>query len=1015
MRKSWIDRVSSWFKISLLVGAVGITGCSGETTVEPSETEPVATESDALSSTERCDTEPADLVWSGGGKVRTSASYTAHDSGGRCFGAFLIDLNNYNRKFTKGTRVTYGRVVPTNATDCAKAQVRAYVWKKNGSSPATFLGNKTARGTWVTDSLSGSRCVVPSIQLEEAIPGFVPGASYRLGLSARFEETTGTQFREIYAATEQPTFVRTPFRQQQDMAIFVQDLQSLPNGSVDPRIAAYFGNRGTTAGRMECRVMELELAQMRLSAISLQQVGATSATTTARVNAFNNVYQGYCVASTAPALLDMQTRVRTYLEAVLTITQQIIGALGLNGDGQAAEIMAAINGFDMSRIMAGCGTDPVEVNNYIRLGTLPVGMTGPNVLLRSCTSDVNATQTRLGMTGSNTTIRNGMRSCIVNAFDTPPLDEKPSACGDPRAEGGGQTQCLADCHAANPSDNPCASNPISTACFEKLKAESGFSDMTDTQSERDRISEWLTVSAYQEAKEKVSMTNAEIKELIIKDARNGVLAAQRDLQAFDTSMADNLTVDPATGKPVLKGGAASNIQRANKELAVQMAQDKLTRVLLEQNVLPAAEQQLKDTKKKLCENDPNHPDCQPPNEADPEKMCPQFDLDGGPIWFNHMDGDRMNVADRIATCTCENLRRASFVTAAGIPQQWLCQTADEKKRFDCQTNPWGPNDGPPNPILRPECANAFQPASMERDVLQGELCDKIRCAETQTGVMVNGRCTCMDNPTPAGIASACNFNGPAGALDCQDGNLVCDLNGARCTNPNSGRTPFGVNPLCRITATTTQLGGSPVWGRTAADDLFSGRVTVSSTRRDAFLMKPGFRFIAGPENYKVSYDKIGTSLVAEVLQPSTLPADRGDLQAYCSNPDAGVNNLFLGQQPLAAGANTLSFALDSRCWGNGTTAARFGFSVRTATSQTTRAAFLGYRMGGTLSTVPNPVLPCGPVDPDPRPDFIDFGLLDDLRNGLISRGTIDGVWMRDSLIGGSAIRATTVPLLQLLQ
>ncbi len=965
---------------------------------------------------ERCNTLAADLVWNGGGFVRTNANYTAHNGTNECWDAFLIDLNNYHRQYINGTRVTYGRVVPTDEAACRRTLVRGHFWRKNSDGTTLYLGTAQRFGRWITGSNVPPRCDVPNFVIERDVPGYTPGASYRLAVTARENRaTTGYDRREIVIETEKPDLGLTPYQADKRISRLLNEASTQAGrGLVHASVQKLFNTRGSAVAGIDCRVAQLEVSALRLNLASLGQVGGGTAATSA-FNAYDTMVRAFCGTGALTAL-QLQSQLIEYLAQGVQMKLNISTLLGMP-DASTIELLSSVFGSDFARIMAGCGTSMVEFHDFIRTGAVPAGIAGPNVLLRNCSGSDSVLQARLGMTGVPATIRNSLQSCIVQAFDQPPIEQRPGACNDPRAAGAAG-ECPGSCHATPPSTDPCQQDPMSDACFEQRSRQTGFPAYNDGQVQAGTAARWLALNAYNEAKSNYTMSAERLNALTLSSAEMASIARKSNEFSFWASLASkaasqleaHFELEPGASD-YLRG--ASDVAEAVSKRSYSVGADDNAEAQRLEQALPRLADERERARQKLCQADPSNAECQKPSgvPADSTKRCPENDLGTGPVWFDHADGSRITVADRIANCSCEAMRRASFTLSGGGTSNLVCMTSQEKLAFDCQTNPWSPNDGQPNPLLRPECRNAFQPSGLDRDALLAGLCDKVRCADDQVAVAAFGRCACLTNPTPATLAATCNFNGPAGSLDCSPtgGQLVCDALGARCVDTGSGRTPFGTNPLCSVSGRVTQLGGRPAWGELTANSFYSGLTRVQSATRAAFMTKQGFQLLSGPESFERSYTEVGTNLVVEVLQPSELPADRGSVQAYCSNVDAGVNNVFLGQRELAAGLNTASFTFDSRCWGDGTTGMLVGVSVRTATNQASRAALLGYRFGGTIRAVSNPFGGCGPT-PDPAPTVLDPGLLARIANGTMRPGITSGTFLRDVNLGGSMISASLVPL-----
>jgi hypothetical protein len=970
----------------LLIAAVTAVGCNPSDDGGPTETV-----EGALSSTEQCGTLSADAVLKGGGAVRSSATY------GRsaCFDGFLVDINNYSQRNTEGTRVTYGRIAPTTQAACENIEVRAYIFKKNSDGTAPFMTNKVQRGVWVTDASSGvGRCSTPSILLERDIPGYAPGASYRLALRAA--QVSPYQRQEVYVETQMPTIAVPPAHQLNSLAVVQENLHSVTPGAIDPAIQAIYSAPGGAQANIECRLMQLELSALKVMEPQFVRAGASSATVSRRTSTVDAVYQGHCVRRD-DTIQQFQSRVSDELDALLAMQGEIAGAIG-SSFGEAAEVMAAIWHTELARIQAGCGSSPNEVLGFLASGTVPAGMTGPNVLLRSCAGTPSATQSALGI-ASRPNIGATLKSCIVNSFNGPKLASKSACHEDPRADGPAGN----DAGGGFPE---CKTSASSAACIQRLL---GVSPPTAAQKE---LTERLTKldNAYWEAVIGISRAEERAAQLALSSAEHALDAAKLGQQAATVNLEARLlavtaAAELATGDPlsaaadeamvrVLDADAAMlSLESANA--SVKSAQENLDATKINQGEIPKLKEKEEKSKAALCKEAPATPGCVPID--DPRKQCPEWEMESGPVWVNSEDsGQEMNMANRVEQCTCEAIKSiAGSFTRNGVAMTVVCETDSEKTKNACV----GGIATMPNPDT---CWDYMQPGEVDRDALRADMCQHILCPADNLGVVVDKVCRCLKAPTDATLASTCNFNGAAGSLRCgADAGLVCDALGARCVGYDAGRKPLAT-PGCRV-PTGIQLGGRNEWGFVNTSDVFAATFPSrpSIVDRDIFMVKQGFISMAAPELNTNMYSQIGNALRVSVLGPDVVPTgDRGSLQLYCSNAKLNISNAFCGQKEftniVAGQLNSFDFALPSACTaciGDGTTNFRWGLGFRTPTNQTTRAGLAGFQWTGTMTNRPNVVPGCDPepVDPSPSVDPIKINQL--LGNGTIRLGAIDGIYV----------------------
>jgi hypothetical protein len=968
-------------------------GCDGNPDTG-ARSAPVEAVGAPLSSGEQCDTRAADVVFNGSGSIRSPAVYGRS----QCFDGYLIDVNNYSARNTEGTRVSYGRVAPTTQAGCQNIRIRAFAWRKNSDGTTTFLTNVVKTGVWLTDAPSGAgRCSIPSTLLERDIPGYAPGASYRLAVRA--EQITPYERQEVFVETQQPFIPLTPAEQFDEAGIVLENINSQTPGSIDPNVRAVYSTPGSARANMECRLMQLELSALRVMEPSFVRAGATAATVTRRTTTMDAIYQGHCVRRD-DTIEQFQTRMGDHLAALIAMHTEIAITIGTES-GDAAEVMAAVYNTEMARINAGCGTVGNDVMAFIQTGAVPAGMTGSNVLLRTCAGSPGTVQNALGLAG-RPNIGQTLRSCIVDALGGPREAFKATSCpNDPRAE----TQDVAgDEQGGGISD--CKSTRYDVACIQKMLGVAPPDPQVKQQIERTTSLE----NAYYEAAKNITLAEERAAQLgqsaiayAKESARLGLDAAGWAglallLEAAAKVEAHFLDPDAVPTEALAWIAAARTVYlgyRAAEE-NFKAADATSTQNTIVSKDIPELKKKEAKSKAELCKEDPNALPCI--GLDDPRKRCPEWAAASGPVWMDNGDTKQpMNMADRIESCTCEAIAAISgSFMRNGVAIQASCQSATESKKNQCI----GSFTTMPNPET---CWDLMQPSETDRDALRIDMCTKILCASTDKALVINGICTCLRNPTDADLATRCNFNGNAGALRCDgESGLVCDGLGARCVGFDAGRKPLG-RPNCPI-PTGIQLGGRNEYGILNASDVFSATFPSRPTLggADFFMMKPGFISFVSPEMKVNQFTRIGTALRAQVLAPDVLSSgDRGSLQLTCSSPGQNIFNRFCGQKEftnLVAGQVTnFDFTLDSSCMaclGNGSTGYRWGFGFRTPTTQVGRAGFAGIGWGGTLTTRTDVIPSCDPPGPDPSPPPIDPRVIDQLLNaGTIRPGLIDGIYV----------------------
>ena len=967
-------------KVFVLLAAA-LTCLSLSCTAEVDEAAaPVGTLAQELSSNEQCDTLSPNASFNKSGVLRTSRSY-GHSA---CFDGFMLNVNKYSARNTDGTRISYGDTAPTTQAACEGTQVRVYLWKRNSDGTTTYLGNKIKNGTWLTDAPSGqARCGLPSVLVDREYPAYVAGGDYRFALRASQATATSYDLRQIFIEAEAGDFDLTAARQMDSLAKILDDIKRSLQGVNGAVSGAFVGPAGVRV--LECRLLNLELSAMKIMEPSFVRVGGSAATVTRRSTTLDALYQAYCVRND-PMGMNFQTFVKDHLQALVDLRAEIASGAGITLD-ESAQLMGSLWNIELGRIRTGCSTSLNEVINYVQTGAVPVGITGPNVLLRNCGGSTGTVRTGLGFGGGPASIGTTLKACIVDAFSGPkePVEQ---GCSDPRASGPGPAPAGGDM-----ADTSCSRSVYDGNCLLRTIG-------ANSTEARETLQKVIALeNSYSEAEHGVRLAEeraAELTQLALQQARESAESG-RDAAAVsifgkvaEFIGADSLKTAADWVSKVISLGAS--VERL-ESISTQLEANRVRTV-----DIPEAERKREKTRDALCNESSSHFLC--PGAPDPTQRCMEWNLASGPVWMDSAVTRRpMTMANRIDSCTCEAIAEfwGSITIGGGTPRELYCQTEQDRTKNAC----YGTLTTTPNPE---ECWNQLQPSELDRDSLRTDVCNTVRCANDVTPVVINGVCTCLTTPpTSAELASRCGFSGPAGALDCEAGGLVCDALGARCVNFGTGRSPLAP-PGCRA-PTGIRLGSRTEWGWLNPSDTFTATFPSRPALAgdDYFMLKKGFIAFTGPEQFPDHFAQVGSTLRVEVLAPDALPTgDRGSIQLYCSNPTNNVTNRFCGQKEftnLVAGqANTLDFALDASCLTGcarvGTSGYRWGFGFRTPTNQTQLSGFGGLAWAGTLTSRTSPFPVC-PTDPDPssRPNPVTVTQL--LGTSAIRPGLLDSTFVRN--------------------
>jgi len=105
----------------------------------------------------------------------------------------MIELRNYSSTYTAGTYAAWAGAKATTQASCEASVLNVYVWRSDG----TFLTSWRQHARWTPDIRGVNHCIMPSLNLDYAVPGYRWGGSYKIALQA----DNGITFQKISFAT----------------------------------------------------------------------------------------------------------------------------------------------------------------------------------------------------------------------------------------------------------------------------------------------------------------------------------------------------------------------------------------------------------------------------------------------------------------------------------------------------------------------------------------------------------------------------------------------------------------------------------------------------------------------------------------------------------------------------------------------------------------------------------------------------------------------------------------------
>lgn len=913
-----------------------------------------------------------------GTKITTNRTY---DHMGDCGAAYVLDLDDYDASYNRGTYIADADAAPTTQLECERLQLRVYTWRRNADGTGTFLGAQAVNGTWVRDLWGGVRCEGPHMVLDRVQAGYQYGGDYRFGMRSQSTDASGNfTKRRIYVETLTSAPPLVAGQLADSVRSLVSQLTSNQNeGVVNPAVTALFDARNGASGIAFCRMTGLDLAFNEIAAPSLADIGANPATIQSFLTADRANYNSLCVPQGSPTAAQLQTRLIGTGQASLLLLQQIATALGVS-TGTAQEVASRTMLDALGRLMPKCGTKADEINDFVHDGTLPAGMTGPNILLRNCAGSAASVRQALGLDPRGLDPR-PLFQCVNTA-----LADLNGTCQSPIADGGSTTPPggsttppptpsgeVDDCTIQVSTPCPAAAAP-GTQCFEYIESED-----PDCGYRTKRRAVETAVSQLGNAIAPHQVTATRLRtEKKIEGAVGNYLGIPGSTVKAGLWVGTKLGV---LANPVGGGAATAAVVVGGAGRVAAWATNQLLRE--EEKFINAYKEEIR----KWCKVSPSAKGCED------YRRCPEFDLSATRGFYSTPmpDGGRrpIDFYDRINHCLCNHI-------GPGTASAFLCPDADDRLKQECLTNPFtgGPNDGP-----RRDCVRFMEPPGVDRGALLTQFCQLAKPAcGPDVFTTADGGCGCPDgprgNPEPADLCKDVT-----NALRCgEDIFASTDLATCGCQSTTSGSVPFGGRPGCR-TNPASFPGGRDAFMTAHRDDVFLDRRYDVAGRagepyRDVLMFKSGYRAAVTPSLRRRDFEKVGDRLKLDVYVPVAAPKSgyKGAIQAYCSC--GNTNNRALGQvelQQLPGGkVSPVLFTLTAQdrqaCCLSGDGDMRVTIAVNTESGAPANVGVAGFDFDGAPITNRDvsPVCDANPLLPYlvPRTWTLPDGTIIDPREGL---------------------------------
>ncbi len=901
-----------------------------------------------------------------GGEFVSPATY----DNATCFQAYLLNLVDYRGapppdpcvgcdKYNRGAVVAFAGTIPTNQAACTAMQVRALVWRKNGSN-MVYAGKKHTNGRWIAGADGTSRCLIPAVNLERDI-GIVPNGfnDYRVAMTVR-DANDNTQ---PFAFVTVEEHVITPVDEMQNLVAYRALLDQHSGTNLDPYLAALWATRGTQAGQIACRRIQVDRGLHGFARAATVKAGASDTTTGQRITALGNIYSALCTPGGTAT--NLHNAFKDYLTRTISMRDQIRTALqnempagsAATFDKLTANLMSQIPEQALGNLISKCDLDADPLTAYLSSGVLPAGVTDATRVVLGACSNQSPTQAASGI-GFGTTVAGSnpvqqMAECMTDLASA----ATELTCSDPRASGA----------PLNPPQEPtdiCWDGKAYKACssIQKAELDAVKERVANLEADNAALREAAIHGSAPTPEGKVEAAEVAGEHPGTQIAHGVAMAAE--VVAWGAAYVALGDVEPATKATA----AVVAVAAKGVNILAKYAADTGVAAELYDAAVEAVDGVQEDVRQ-WCKSSPEAGAFCDTFDGDDE-YCPPDDVLPSGGWYQVGTGGptqehQANVQDLFNHCLCDmvdaDYAAIGRVEAPARAPATSCPKSDEQRKLECVADPrmQGDDDRP-----NPACLRLLAP-EYDANVWTAKECWTKQCGSLQRPfAMPNGECECHTinpsggfpdcNLTPRASSGLCTEDAPQ-ACFCQEINLA---------------TPNGADPFCRHDPTVLP-GPLSAW---LAPDLDAVRVEQFTAATSLLRVRTGgnTQFVS-PTLFPTSFAQRGTKIREKVaLFKAPAQGQNVDLKLYYTNRERNVHRQFMGQcrmNSFAVGALTnCDFDLPTIGGVNaGTFVEPFELEmeVDTAVQYTSRPGLGPISYAGTLFNTPAAVL--APACPAPAP------------------------------------------------
>jgi hypothetical protein len=896
-----------------------------------------------------CASDAAVVAITSVGQTRSGTSYGT----ATCNKGYVVDVNRYAPPDRTGTVVAYSGPNTNDAAVCASTRVEANVFRRTpgSTSYAPLLNRRGFVGATKNGRMgvttSGARiCQRPHLVLDLEFPDYLAGADYRLVIrSERIVDGT-REFRETTLVTPQPS--DTPSSE-------LAEMRRLPNAFVMASLLLRAKSVSAESRALGCRTSLVTLKLLERVAPALTALGVTTNTAEGYAPAVRSVHEAFCGSAFGTSGFDAAFRaaVRTLATRHTEIVDQAAAHLAADHEVAAGLVDRFLSDVSLD-MMRECAAESSALAGFLFGGNAlgaPLEDAVEDNLFVACSGSGAATRASergravAQALASGTGLAGTFRRCINDVMSK----EFRNECSDPRAdvETGLPAQTIERCMQLETPD-------AQDGCIRAAQEWKEHRDDVEEEEAGEPVDGYASCQGLKDI-ELVLCEDAQTR--LDSAAVPGAQEIQRTRGFADAAGGGGFWTAVKTFFRVVTKPFLPPMNLSLAEIPLRAGAGAL------QGVTRVQEGELR----KLCNIRPTHDKCQDLEILDRNtERCLGETFGDRSVSYPVSDGGEsaMTVFDRMDGCYCEYLGRPVFGQD--------CMSADERRRQDCLSNPWGNNDGP-----RPECLRYLRDVSgLDVSALLGSMCEYERPnCDGASYIEADDTCGCWRVNVDSDPQALCQN---ANAINCGPDSIF-DQRSCGCQPFDSGKNPWGNDPLCRNDPRFSP-GGRDGFITLNPNDLLTNRFydLEGHDSIDFHMVRAGGLVpVAGPALYTNAFENLGNRLELEIKMPNAVGPSgyRGAAQVYCTSEN--VKNRLLDQRELAGlelgGIHTLGFELtpeDLELCAGTDGAWRFEFAINSDARTVQRVGIGDVRFAGNVVPVDSPLNRC--PTPDPGPDLAPF-------------------------------------------